>query len=79
MTLTPADMLAIQHAIDLYEKKFPNKPSPSAEVALAWLAARRGHRAWRHAIASPLTKLLSFFRHQRSVAPGSATNPLNLS
>ena len=79
MTLTPADMLAIQHAIDLYEKKFPNKPSPSAEVALAWLAARRRHRTWRHAIASPLTKLLGFFRHQRNVAPGSATNPLNLS
>ena len=79
MTLTPADMLAIQHAIDLYEKKFPNKPSPSAEVALAWLAARRGHRTWRHAIASPLTKFLGFFRHQRNVAPGSATNPLNLS
>ena len=44
MTLTPADMLAIQHAIDLYEKKFPNKPSPSAEVALAWLAGDAGIR-----------------------------------
>ena len=79
MTLTPADMLAIQHAIDLYEKKFPNKPLSSAEVALAWLAARRRHMTRRHAIASPLTKLLGFFRHQRNVAPGSATNPLNLS
>lgn len=76
MTLTPADMLSIQHAIDLYEKKFPHKPSPTAEVALAWLAGKRGHRAWRQ--RSLLTRLLSFFRHQRSVAPGSATNPLNL-
>ena len=53
MTLTPADMLSIQHAIDLYEKKFPHKPSPSAEVALAWLASRRGRRrlATRYRIA----------------------------
>jgi hypothetical protein len=79
MTLTPADMLSIQHAIDLYEKKFPHKPSPSAEVALAWLANRRRRGTWRHAIATPVTRLLSFFRHHRSVAPRSASNPLNLS
>jgi hypothetical protein len=71
-------MLSIQHAIDLYEQKFPHQPSPSAEVALAWLANRRGHGTWRHAIASPFTRLFSLFRHQRTVAPGSAANPLKL-
>jgi hypothetical protein len=79
MTLTPADMLSIQHAIDLYEKKFPHKPSPSAEVALAWLAGRRGRGAWRLGTASPVTRLISLFRNVRSVAPGSASKPLNLS
>jgi hypothetical protein len=79
MTLTPADMLSIQHAIDLYEKKFPHKPSPSAEVALAWLASRRGRGPWRHGISSPVTRLLSFFRQHRSVTPGNAAKPLNLS
>lgn len=36
MTLTPSDMLAIQSAIDAYENRFPHRPSPSAEEALAW-------------------------------------------
>ena len=36
MTLKPTDMLEIQSAIDEYERKFPGRPAPSAEVALAW-------------------------------------------
>ena len=36
MTLRPTDMLEIQSAIDEYERKFPGRPAPSAEVALAW-------------------------------------------
>ena len=36
--LTPADMINIQSAIDGYEKRFPNKPSPSAKEALEWQA-----------------------------------------
>jgi hypothetical protein len=36
MTLTPADMLNIQSAIDRYERRFPNRPPPSAEEALKW-------------------------------------------
>jgi hypothetical protein len=36
MTLRPTDMLEIQSAIDQYERKFPGRPAPSAEVALAW-------------------------------------------
>jgi hypothetical protein len=36
MTLRPSDMLEIQSAIDEYEKRFPGRPAPSAEVALAW-------------------------------------------
>jgi hypothetical protein len=36
MTLRPTDMLEIQSAIDEYERKFPGRPAPSAEMALAW-------------------------------------------
>lgn len=36
MTLRPTDMLEIQSAIDQYERKFPGRAAPSAEVALAW-------------------------------------------
>jgi ribosomal protein L40E len=67
-SLTPVDMLSIQHAIDLYEKDFPHQPSPSAEVALAWLAGRRGHPGWRRGIVSPVKRLMTLLRHDRSVA-----------
>ena len=43
MTLRPTDMLEIQSAIDEYERKFPRRPAPTAEVALAW---RLGKREW---------------------------------
>jgi hypothetical protein len=36
-------MLEIQSAIDEYERKFPRRPAPTAEVALAW---RLGKREW---------------------------------
>jgi hypothetical protein len=41
MTLRPTDMLQIQSAIDDYERKFPRRPAPSAEVALAWRLGKR--------------------------------------
>jgi hypothetical protein len=41
MTLNSTDILKIQSAIDRYEKRFPRKPSPSAEDALAWQAGKR--------------------------------------
>jgi hypothetical protein len=41
MTLRPTDMLEIQTAIDEYERKFPRRPEPSAEVALAWRLGKR--------------------------------------
>jgi len=41
MTLRPTDMLEIQSAIDDYERKFPRRPAPSAEVALAWRLGKR--------------------------------------
>jgi hypothetical protein len=41
MTLRPSDMLEIQSAIDQYERKFPRRPEPSAEVALAWKLGKR--------------------------------------
>jgi hypothetical protein len=44
MTLKPTDMLEIQSAIDDYERKFPRRAAPSAEVALAW---RLGKREWK--------------------------------
>ncbi len=43
MTLRPTDMLEIQTAIDEYERKFPRRPAPTAEVALAW---RLGKKEW---------------------------------
>ena len=49
MTLRPTDMLQIQSAIDDYERKFPRRPAPSAEVALAW---RLGKREARKRLAS---------------------------
>lgn len=42
MAITHGDVLKIQSALDAYEKKFPNKPSPSAEEALVWWAGKRG-------------------------------------
>ena len=41
MTLRPTDMLEIQSAIDEYERKYPRRPAPSAEVALAWRLGKR--------------------------------------
>jgi hypothetical protein len=41
MTLRPTDMLEIQTAIDEYERKYPGRPAPSAEVALAWRLGKR--------------------------------------
>jgi hypothetical protein len=41
MTLKPTDMLEIQSAIDEYERKFPGRAAPSAEVALAWRLGTR--------------------------------------
>jgi hypothetical protein len=41
MALRPSDMLEIQSAIDQYERKFPRRPPPSAEVALAWRLGKR--------------------------------------
>jgi hypothetical protein len=38
MMLTPWDMFVIQTAIECYEEKFPNRPSPSPAEALAWHA-----------------------------------------
>ena len=49
MTLRPTDMLEIQSAIDDYERKFPRRPAPSAEVALAW---RLGKREAKKRVAS---------------------------
>jgi hypothetical protein len=51
MTLKPTDMMEIQTAIDEYERRFPRRPAPSAEVALAWRLGRRGMSK-----ASPLKK-----------------------
>jgi hypothetical protein len=41
MTLNSTDILNIQSAIDRYEQRFPGKPSPSAEDALAWQTDKR--------------------------------------
>ncbi len=61
MTLKPTDMLEIQSAIDAYERKFPRRPPPSAEVALAW---RLGKREWAKRQAA-----------QRAVQQGDSDRP----
>lgn len=44
MSLTFSDVFAIQAAIDAYEMKFPDRPTPSPEEALAWQAGSRGRK-----------------------------------
>jgi hypothetical protein len=34
--LSPMDILVIQSAIEEYSRKYPDRPIPSAEEALAW-------------------------------------------
>jgi hypothetical protein len=34
--LGPLDILVIQNAIEAYSRKYPDRPTPSAEEALAW-------------------------------------------
>jgi hypothetical protein len=45
MTLTPWDMFLIQTAFDRYEKRFPDKPSPSPAEALSWHATQSARRS----------------------------------
>jgi hypothetical protein len=42
--LKPFDILVIQTAIEEYERKYPRRPTPSAEEALAWRLRRRDRR-----------------------------------
>jgi hypothetical protein len=62
MTLTPSDMLAIQTAIDAYENRFPNRPSPSAEEALAWRVGTPWDRLllWWHVVVMPRIRPVFF-------------------
>jgi hypothetical protein len=39
--LRPFDILVIQTAIEEYTRKYPGRPTPSAEEALAWRLCRR--------------------------------------
>jgi hypothetical protein len=34
--LSPMDIMVIQNAIEDYSRKYPDRPEPSAEEALAW-------------------------------------------
>ena len=50
--LRPFDVFEIQTAIDDYQRRHPQRATPSAEVALAWRLGWRGReRAWAHAFA----------------------------
>jgi hypothetical protein len=44
MGFTFTDVFAIQTAMDAYENKFPGRPAPSPEEALAWRAGSRGRK-----------------------------------
>jgi len=51
-------MLAIQSAIDSYERRFPDRPSPTAAEALAWRSGGPWDRLliWWHAMVMPRMK-----------------------
>jgi hypothetical protein len=38
------DILVIQNAMEEYSRKYPERPTPSAEEALAWQFGDRGRR-----------------------------------
>jgi hypothetical protein len=40
--LSPMDILVIQNAMEEYSQKYPERPTPSAEEALAWQFGERG-------------------------------------
>jgi hypothetical protein len=42
--LRPVDIFVIQAAIEDYQRKFPDRETPSAEVALAWRIDRKRRR-----------------------------------
>jgi hypothetical protein len=42
--LSPMDILVIQNAIEEYSRKYPDRPIPSAEEALAWQFGDRSRR-----------------------------------
>ena len=42
--LSPMDILVIQNAIEEYSRQHPDRPSPSAEEALAWKFGDHGRR-----------------------------------
>jgi hypothetical protein len=41
------DILVIQNAIEEYSRKYPDRPAPSAEEALAWKCGDRSGRKKR--------------------------------
>ena len=42
--LSPLDILVIQNAIEEYRRRYPERPTPSAEEALAWRLDPGGRR-----------------------------------
>src|ERR1700753_350787 len=69
MTLKPTDMLEIQSAIDAYERKFPRRPAPTAEVALAW---RLGKKEWARRQAAQ--RMAQQAEEQELIRPSVATS-----
>jgi hypothetical protein len=47
MPLRPVDIFVIQRAIEDYERKYPGRPTPTAEEALTWRLGRQGRRELR--------------------------------
>lgn len=45
--LSPMDILVIQNAMEDYSQKYPDRPVPSAEEALAWKFGDSGSRKER--------------------------------
>jgi hypothetical protein len=57
--LTPYDILVIPMAIEEYMQRFPERPTPSADVAIAWRAGLQATRL-HHARVELVPRLIRF-------------------
>ena len=64
--LSPFDILVIQNAIEEYRWKYPQRPTPSAEEALAWRLGRRGRRSQLQVSVAPERGLQWIYKSLRA-------------
>jgi hypothetical protein len=64
--LRPFDILIIQTAIEEYRRKYPQRPIPSAEEALAWRLGRSRRRKQQIWDATMVRRLLRIYERLRT-------------